>query len=133
MYTHWPFFRNLIDNLQMTLSKADIGIAAAYANLAQPEQRDAIWPNLATEMQLTEQALLQISQQPELLSNRPTLQKSIRLRNPYVDPLNFIQLEALRRMRQTEGNPSETTSGVSLADVVALSIVGISEGLRNTG
>jgi phosphoenolpyruvate carboxylase len=135
MYQRWPFFRNLIDNLQMTLSKADMGIAAAYANLAHDKEREAIWPALATEMQATEQAILHISQQHELLSNRPTLQKSIRLRNPYVDPLNFIQLEALRRMRQApdKTTPQGDDAGVSLAEVVALSIVGISEGLRNTG
>lgn len=126
MYQNWPFFTSFIDNLQMTLSKADIHIASCYAELAEPQIRQAIWPRIEAEYARTCQYVLKISQSQCLLEQQDTLRRSIALRNPYVDPLNYIQVEVLRRLRQGDTHPA-------LKDALDLSIIGISEGLRNTG
>ena len=127
MYEQWLFFHTFIDNLQMTLSKADLRIAECYSHLVQPESlRKEIWEILATEYQDVVKIVLQITDQSELLEKNSTLKRSIALRNPYVDPLNYIQLEILQRL-QAEGNH------VALQKCLELSIMGISEGLRNTG
>lgn len=129
MYQNWPFFHTFIDNLQMTLSKADLRIAASYQKLVQdPELGRKIWSRLETEYHEVEAQVLAITEQNELLENNSTLKKSIALRNPYVDPLNYIQLEILQRL-EGEGNPESD----GLSKGLELSIMGISEGLRNTG
>jgi len=131
MYQHWPFFRSLIDNLQMTLSKADLRIARCYADLVESAPlRQRIWQRIESEYQQTCQAVLKITGQAELLDNSPTLKRSIALRNPYVDPLNYIQVEVLQRLRQQQADPHETQL---LHDVMQLTVMGIAEGLRNTG
>lgn len=126
MYQHWPFFTSFIDNLQMTLSKADIHIASCYAELADTEVRHAIWPAIEAEYERTCQWVLKITQNEDLLASQDTLRRSIALRNPYVDPLNYIQVEVLKRLRAGDPNPA-------LKEALDLSIIGISEGLRNTG
>lgn len=130
LYTDWSFFKVFIDNLQMTLSKADLQIAEAYADLVEPGLRDEIWPRIQQEYQQTVNSVLLISGQRELLDNSPTLKRSIALRNPYVDPLNYIQVEVLERLR-AEGLEAEARA--QLQDVLQLTIMGIAEGLRNTG
>ncbi|MGV3526293.1 MAG: phosphoenolpyruvate carboxylase [Candidatus Sericytochromatia bacterium] len=131
MYRDWPFFRTLIDNLQMTLSKADMGIAAGYAELAEAPVREAIWPVIDAEYRRTRDQVLAITGQDELLANKDTLKRSIALRNPYVDPLNYIQIELLRRLRS--GQISGEAEQQQLREALELSIMGVSEGLRNTG
>ncbi len=126
MYQDWPFFTSFIDNLQMTLSKADIHIASCYAELADTDVRNAIWPLIESEYQRTCQWVLNITQSDELLASQDTLRRSIALRNPYVDPLNYIQVEVLKRLRAQDHSPP-------LKEALDLSIIGISEGLRNTG
>jgi phosphoenolpyruvate carboxylase len=126
MYREWPFFTSFIDNLQMTLSKADIHIASCYAELVDPEIREAIWPLMEAEYQRTCEQVLRITESAFLLEQQDTLRRSIVLRNPYVDPLNYIQVEVLRRLRAGDEHPA-------LKQALDLSIIGISEGLRNTG
>lgn len=126
MYREWPFFTSFMDNLQMTLSKADIHIASCYAELVAPDIRAAIWPLMEAEYERTCQQVLRITQSAFLLEQQDTLRRSIVLRNPYVDPLNYIQVEVLRRLRSGDTHPA-------LKEALDLSIIGISEGLRNTG
>lgn len=126
MYQQWPFFTSFIDNLQMTLSKADIHIASCYAELVEAEIRHSIWPLMEAEYQRTCAQVLSITQSAFLLEQQDTLRRSIVLRNPYVDPLNYIQVEVLRRLRSGDEHPA-------LRQALDLSIIGISEGLRNTG
>ncbi len=130
MYREWPFFKSFIDNLHMTLSKADIHIAACYSELADGDCRKHIWPELEQEYKRTCQWVLEISESEHLLAHQDTLRRSIALRNPYVDPLNYIQVEVLRRLRSDTHPELKQTL---LRQALNLSIIGISEGLRNTG
>lgn len=130
MYREWPFFETFIDNLQMTLSKADMRIADSYAQLAEPRVRESVWPLIASEYSRTREQVLAVTGQKEILDNKETLKRSIALRNPYVDPLNYIQVEVLRRLRQGQADEGDMAM---LREALELSIMGVSEGLRNTG
>ncbi|MDQ2799012.1 MAG: phosphoenolpyruvate carboxylase, partial [Armatimonadota bacterium] len=100
MYQQWPFFTTMLDNAQMSLAKADMDIAARYARLVQDQTiAERIYGKIADEFRRSVQVICQITEQDALLDNQPVLQKSIRLRNPYVDPLSYLQVELLRRLR----------------------------------
>ena len=130
MYTQWPFFQQLMDNAQMILSKADIDIARRYAELVPDAAlRQEIFGNIEKEYNQTVQSICQVSQIRELLEREPVLSHSIKLRNPYIYPLSFIQIELLRRARS---NPSEDEKA-HLEDAILLTINGIAAGLKNTG
>lgn len=131
MHAEWPFFQTLIDNAQLTLRKADMTIARLYAGLVEdPRIRQKILGVLEKEFALTEEAILTVSGQKQLLANEPVLLKSVQLRNPYIDPLNYIQIEMMRRLRsgKLSKEEEEATRGV-----IELTINGISGGLKNTG
>ena len=132
MYRGWPFFHALVDNTEMSLVKADMEIAALYSGLA-PDQEGAkrIYAAILAEYQRTRDVLLEISEYGELLQDEPILQRAVHLRNPYVDPLNYIQVEMLRRLRALPDPESEQAR--ELRDVIVLTINGIAAGLRNTG
>ncbi len=131
MYADWPFFQTLVDNAQLTMRKADMGIAALYTGLVEdPKVRTRIFGVLLAEFQRTEKAILVVTGQRRLLSREPVLLKSIELRNPYIDPLNYLQVEMLRRLRSGKLSAEETTATRA---VVELTINGISGGLKNTG
>ena len=129
IYGSWPFFRTVLDNVQVGLGKADIHIAQLYASLTSPELQAEIFADLAAEFERTRAMLLQITQNKELLDNEEWLQRSIRLRNPYVDPLNYIQVAFLRELRKgtAVANREQLQAGVSL------SVNGIAAGLQNVG
>lgn len=129
MYATWPFFRTILDNVQVGLAKADIGIAQLYATLAEPALQATIFADLKAEFERTRQLALRITRQSDLLDNETWLQRSIRLRNPYVDPMNYIQVELLRRLR---ANPAETDKA-QLQAAISLSVNGIAAGLQNVG
>jgi phosphoenolpyruvate carboxylase len=132
MYAGWDFFRALLDNTEMSLLKADMGIASLYAGLVpEVEPRERIFGKILAEYELTSRILLKISGHQTLLEGDPVIQRSVRVRNPYVDPLNFLQVEMLRRLRSLE-NP-EGTEAVPLREIIVLTINGIAAGLRNTG
>ena len=131
MHAEWPFFQTLIDNAQLTMRKADMGIAALYAGLVEDTKiRTRIFSILTTEFERTEQAILAITGQKQLLAGEPVLLKSVQLRNPYIDPLNSIQVEMIRRLRA--GKLSKADEEATRA-VIELTINGISGGLKNTG
>ncbi len=104
MYRDWPFFTALIDNTEMSLLKADMDIAALYVTLV-PDQRLAkqVFTRIRDEFERTTSLLNRITGHNELMDSDPTLQKQIQRRNPYVDPLNYIQVETLRRLRSHAG------------------------------
>ncbi len=137
MYRGWSFFQTMIDNAQQSLAKADLGIAARYAELVEDEAlRARIFAQIETEFHRTCEAILRITEQQHILDNEPTLQRSIQLRNPYVDPLNYIQVEMLRRLRDLQRNPAfdeQAPEVRALRRVIELTINGVSAGLRNTG
>jgi phosphoenolpyruvate carboxylase len=132
MHAGWPFFQTLIDNAQLTMLKADMGIAALYADLVEDAGvRRRIFALLQAEFARTEAAVLAVSGQRQLLAHEPVLLRSVQLRNPYIDPLNYIQVEMLRRLRTSETllpREAEETRAV-----IELTINGISGGLKNTG
>ncbi len=132
MYREWPFFSKVIDNAQISLGKADMGIARLYSELVEDVGvRDRIFGEIETAFQRTGRLILRVTGQKELLDNEPVLQRSIRLRNPYVDPLNFSQVSLLRRWR---GLPDpEGPEAERLLQVIFLTINGIAAGLKNTG
>jgi len=127
MTAGWPFFASLIANAEMGCSKADPGIARRYVALwDNVAARDRIWGVLEAELELTRAELIAVRGGSRLLDSEPVLQASIDRRNPYVDPLSFVQIELLKRRRQ--GSDSEELARLSL-----LAINGIASGLRNTG
>lgn len=128
MYRDWPFWRALIDNAQMILAKADLTIARLYADLVQdPTVAERIFDRIADEYERTADVIGIITCQERLLDNMPILQRSIQRRNPYVDPLSFIQLVLLQRLRGGVEPREELLTGV------LESINGIASGLKNTG
>jgi phosphoenolpyruvate carboxylase len=127
MYADWPFFQVLLSNMDMLLAKSDLNIASRYAELVQDQHlRERIFGSIQAEMQRTVRALLAITGERELLAGNPTLARSFRNRSPYIDPLNHLQVEALRRFRA--GQQDEKTKRAIL-----LTINGIAAGLRNSG
>ncbi|KIY21831.1 MULTISPECIES: phosphoenolpyruvate carboxylase [Mesobacillus] len=128
MYAEWPFFRSTIDNLQMALMKADITTAKEYTSLVENKAiADRIFSNIMEEYDRTKNILLQISEDEELLDHTPNIKDSVHRRNPYVDPLNFIQVELIKELRKDEIPDDE------LMTQVLLTISGVAAGLRNTG
>ncbi|MBJ6361136.1 phosphoenolpyruvate carboxylase [Paenibacillus sp. GCM10012307] len=131
MYEHFPFFRSLIDNLQMALAKADLIIAREYASMIKDEEiRTRIFGLIEQEYKLTSEMILKISGQHEILDNVPVIQESIRLRNPYVDPLSYLQVQLVQELRELRSKDEDDTE---LLREVLLTINGIAAGLRNTG
>jgi phosphoenolpyruvate carboxylase len=128
MATQWPFFTTLLSNAEMGCAKADLGIARRYAELWDDvPARERIWERLATELERTIAELIAIRAGTRLLDGEPVLQASIDRRNPFVDPLSFVQIEILRRLQRNPGAAEE------LDRVSLLTINGIASGLRNTG
>ena len=132
MYQGWAFFRAVLDNAESSMLKADLGIAAMYAGLV-PDQHLAqrIFGQIKDEFDLTREMILKITQNEDLVDSDPLIQRSVKLREPYVDPLNFIQIEMLRRLR---GLPDhETVLSDQLREAIGVTINGIASALRNTG
>ncbi|GIO22703.1 phosphoenolpyruvate carboxylase [Oceanobacillus sp. J11TS1] len=128
MYKKWPFFQSIINNLQMALMKADMKTAEEYLELVEDSaMAKQIYEDIMDEYERTKEALLQISMNKELLSNTPNIQESVHLRNPYVDPLNFLQVDLIHKLRETENPPED------LVTEVLLTINGVAAGLMNTG
>ncbi|WP_127477959.1 phosphoenolpyruvate carboxylase [Sulfurivermis fontis] len=131
MYREWPFFRALLSNTQMSLFKADMGIAAQYAGLyANREVADKVYNMIAAEHGRTVTNVLQVAQLKELLEETPGLLLSLSRRNPYLDPLNHIQIMLLRRYRDT--SQGEEARNIWLEPLLR-SINAIAAGMRNTG
>ncbi|NMG28762.1 phosphoenolpyruvate carboxylase [Aromatoleum evansii] len=127
MYKEWSFFATLLSNMDMVLAKSDLAIASRYAGLVKdPALRDAIFGRIRAEWQDTVDALLAITGQKELLDDNPLLKRSIRNRFPYLDPLNHVQVELLRRHRDGHDD-----ARVRLG--IHISINGVAAGLRNSG
>ena len=125
LYGSWPFFTALVDSLEMTLAKSSLAIAADYLQLVPAsEEPERIFAAIVAEHERTVAAVLEIVEEKQLLDRQPQLQASIRLRNPYVDPMNAIQVELLRRWRSGDERALRP---------LLRSITGIAAALRNTG
>ncbi|MEE4377658.1 MAG: phosphoenolpyruvate carboxylase [Candidatus Competibacteraceae bacterium] len=136
MYQKWPFFRTLLDNVQMSLAKADMGIAGEYAELCpDSELSTRMHQTIEAEYQRTCQQLLAVTQTEELLEESPDLALSLDRRNPYLDPINHIQITLLQRYRQALADTTDNGEQQRLAWLQPLlrSINALAAGMRNTG
>jgi phosphoenolpyruvate carboxylase len=131
MYREWPFFTTTLSNMDMVLAKSDLSIASRYAELVTDSAlRQAIFERIKTEWTDSVEAVLTITGQKALLEANPSLARSIRNRFPYIDPLNHIQVELLRRHR---ARSPDTGTEEQLVEGIHLTINGIAAGLRNSG
>jgi len=131
MYRAWPPFRTLLDNIQMAMAKADMTIAAEYAGLVEdPETRARVYGLIHDEFARAERAVLRVTGYARLLDGAPVLRDTIDRRNPYVDPLSYVQVRALRALRGADLPPDERATR---EHTLALTVRGIAAGVRNTG
>ena len=127
MYQSWPFFRTTLDNMAMVLAKSDMSIASRYSELVADEHsRHHLFGLIRDEWQRTHDALLVVTGESRLLERNRDLENSIRLRLPYIEPLNHLQVELLKRFRAGETGPKVT-------DGIHLTINAIATALRNSG
>jgi phosphoenolpyruvate carboxylase len=127
MYRQWPFFRTLLSNMDMVLAKSDLALASRYAELVGDARlRKKIFTAIDAEWKSTAQALALITGDKHRLSGNAPLQRSIRHRFPYIDPLHHLQVELIRRYRAGQTDQRVQTG-------IHISINGIAAGLRNTG
>jgi len=126
MYREWPFFTSTLDLIEMVLAKASPNIAARYDERLVPQAQRQTGAELRTALAATKTALLAVMGHAELLEANPVLRRSIGVRNPYVDPINIVQVEVLRRLRADGSTPQ-------LLDALAVCVNGVAAGMRNTG
>ena len=127
MATGWPLFAATLDNMEMVLAKSDMGIAARYAGLVEDRAlADALFGRIQDGWQATHDGLLTVTRQTRLLERHPALETSIRLRLPYIEPLNLLQIELLKRYRSGEED-------ARIGEGILLSINAIATALRNSG
>lgn len=130
LYRAWPFLASVIDNAEMILAKADMGIGRRYASLAHSDDDQRRWATIEAEYHRTVTWLLRVTGRERLLDGAPVLQRSIGLRNPYVDALSEVQVRLLRRLRALA--PDDPARAMHLR-LVQLSVNGVAAGLQNTG
>jgi phosphoenolpyruvate carboxylase len=130
MYLEWPFFRSLVDLLQMTLGTADERIAAEYDRRLAPADLQPFAASLRERLGQATRGVLAITGQRRLLADNEVLRRSIEVRNPYVDPINLVQAELLRRLAAQSG---DADAAAILRQALRITIGGIAAGMRNTG
>jgi len=126
MYARWPFFRSTLDLMEMVLAKADARIAAEYDRRLVPADVRPLGEELRGRLARATAAVLEVTRHRELVESNRVLRRSIDTRNPYVDPINLVQIELLERLRDTPGDPE-------LRRAFAITVNGIAAGMRNTG
>ena len=140
MYKGWVFFRSLVDNAQLSIGTADMSVARLYAGLVVDDTvRDKVYSAIAEEYQRTRQALLQITDQEQLMESSPVLQRSILLRNPYVDPLHCLQVRMMKEWRTSfaaeAATPLDELSAEArrMLEGIFQTINGIAAGVQSSG
>jgi len=126
MSNGWLFFGSMLSDVEMALAKSDLEIGKHYSELA-PEPSRMVFDLIATELRLAHSMILSIKEQDDLLDGEPTLQRSIRLRNPYVDPMSLLQVDLLKRWRAVERQDE------NLLEALFVTVNGIARGIQNTG
>ncbi|MDQ3768854.1 MAG: phosphoenolpyruvate carboxylase, partial [Actinomycetota bacterium] len=124
MWRDWSFFRSVCDMLEMVLFKSDLGVAERYRDLVAPELADRLWPVIVEERTRAVDRLLAITGQDRLLAGAPSLRARLEHRNPWIDPLSYIQVELLHRVRAGDTGAREK---------VLATVAGIAAGMQNTG
>jgi phosphoenolpyruvate carboxylase len=130
LYRDWPFLASVLDNAEMILAKADMGVARRYAGLARGDDAERYWAAIEAEFHRTVAELLRVTGRARLLDGAPVLQRSIGLRNPYVDSLSELQVRLLRRLRAL---PADDRDRGRVLRLVQASVNGVAAGLQNTG
>ncbi len=130
MYAAWPFFQALVENAQLDLAKTDMEIAGIYSSLVADDALCAFYDEIVAEHARACNWICRITGQDELLDNSPVLQRSIERRNPYVDPLNFIQVNLLEELRAL---PARSAAREPLLQAIMMTINGIAAGMKTTG
>jgi len=130
LYRSWPFLASVLDNAEMILAKADMGVARRYASLASSPDRERRWETIEAEYHRTVGLLLRVTGRDHLLDGAPVLQRSIALRNPYVDALSELQVRLLARFRAL---PADDLERGRVLRLVQMSVNGVAAGLQNTG
>ena len=135
MYAKWPFFRSTMNLIEMVLAKADARIAAQYDRQLVPPELQPLGADLRQRLAMTIQKLLEATGSERLLQENRVLRRSIEVRNPYVDPINLVQIELLRRIRSDPAHaaPPNEPSADSLWYAFMITVNGIAAGMRNTG
>jgi len=134
MYKQWPFFTSIIHNLQASLAKTDLYIAQLYSGIVSDEDlRKKIHEGIEREQQLAVESVLLIAEQKELLDYHKILQESIKVRNPYVDPLNYIQVRFLQEKNQLGETASSDARRTKIDEILLLTVNGIASGMKSTG
>ncbi|MBI4309885.1 MAG: phosphoenolpyruvate carboxylase, partial [Candidatus Omnitrophica bacterium] len=134
MYSQWPFFNSLMHNVQASLAKTDLYIARLYADIVENETlRGTIHEAIAAEYERALNVVLEITRQKELLDYHKVLQESIKLRNPYVDPLNYIQVRFLKEKKALGENPGADARRAQIDEILLLTVNGIASGMKSTG
>jgi phosphoenolpyruvate carboxylase len=135
MYREWPFFRSLLSNSQMALTKADMSTASEYANLcSDPDLAGRVFSLIQDEYRRTVREVLQVARIRTLMDENPLLALSLQRRDPYLDPLNHIQIDLLRKSRALEADMSEDSDEENpWMSPLVRSINAIAAGMRNTG
>ena len=131
MYGDWHFFSNFISNVEMTLAKTDLDVAALYVRTLVPESLHGFLDEIRAEYDLTVREVLAITGQDRLLGGNPSLARTLEVRDTYLLPLHVLQvslLERVRRIRSEGGEPDE-----ALGRALSVTVNGIATGLRNTG
>ncbi len=126
MYKGWPFFRSTLDLIEMVVAKASPEITAVYDAALVPDALRPLGVALREDLARTERSLLQVTGHTQVLEGNPVLRRSIDVRNPYVDPINLVQAEVLRRLREPGADPA-------LFDAFLSTVNGVAAGMRNTG
>ncbi len=126
MYEGWPFFQSTLDLIEMVLAKADGRIAAEYDRRLVPSRLQPLGYELRSRLEQATAAILSVTGHREALEATPVLRRSIDVRNPYVDPINLVQIELLTRLRQSHDAPA-------LLRAFAVTVSGVAAGMRNTG
>jgi phosphoenolpyruvate carboxylase len=130
MYEHWPFFRSTVDLIEMVAAKADLTSAERYDLGLVPEPLRPLGAELRSELELTVKEVLSIGRRTTLLEGYPEGRQSLALRDPYLDPINVLQVELLRRLRRA---PSEEPGDTATWQAFVVTVNGIAAGMRNTG
>jgi len=134
MNKNWPFFSAFISNIEMAFTKSEMNIAHAYSHLCKDERlRTQVMQAVEHEHALTHSGLNSLLEQTSLLSTQQELAASLQWRNAYLDPINYIQIELLKRMRQPDNNNAKSTDKLAVEDPLIRSINALAAGLRNTG
>jgi phosphoenolpyruvate carboxylase len=129
MYRAWPFFKSTLELTEMALAKADSGIAAQYDRQLVPAHLRDLGAKLRERLAVAIESVLEISGHRQLLEDNAVLRRSIDVRNPYVDPINLLQVELLRRLRSLRA----TGDAAWLRQALQVTMTGIAAGMRNTG